>query len=353
MKVVSEYCYNRSKRIDNNQGKNSDGVFLARDPALGGDVAVKEIKKSRFKNDISKYFEEAQAMFGSDHPNVVPIRVATQTTDTVCLVMPYYKNGSLSDRINAGPISPREVCRIGRQLLSGIAAIHAAGLFHFDVKPSNVLFSDRGLAMVADFGQARRIDASGVVSPMPGMYRFALPPEFFLGGVGTPESDIFQVGLTLYRAANGDPFFKEQRARYGTLDEIKQAVISGKLPKRDAFVAHVPDSLRRVIRKAMSVEKAKRFRSAVEFSNALGQVTCENDWCTTPKPDNECEWVSKREGRPSLLVELSANGTGWDVSLFTLSGKTMKRKKDTAKWGNGLSRSAAEKHLRTIFADME
>ena len=95
------------------RGMNSE-VFLADEPQLGGKVAVKEIPKGKLGNTFDEYFAEARAMFASAHPHVVPIQYACESADRICLVMPFFQNGSLADRIQGSPISPKEVIRVGQ-----------------------------------------------------------------------------------------------------------------------------------------------------------------------------------------------------------------------------------------------
>jgi len=146
MQVVASIEYQKIRQIGIGQGMNSE-VFLASDPQLNGTIAVKEIPKANFGNSISSYFSEAQTMFAAAHPNIVPIQYACETTDRVCLAMPYFSQGSLSDRINVDPLSLLEIQRVAQGVLSGLARIHAAGFLHLDIKPSNVLLSENRRAV--------------------------------------------------------------------------------------------------------------------------------------------------------------------------------------------------------------
>src|ERR1700681_3687670 len=113
MQVVAEIQYDRGNQIGVGQGMNSM-VFLANDPQLGGQFAVKEIQKIKFGNDIDSYFAEAQTMFATANPSIVPIQYACQTTTHVALAMPYFANGSLAPRICDGPITIRGLIRMAQ-----------------------------------------------------------------------------------------------------------------------------------------------------------------------------------------------------------------------------------------------
>ena len=151
MKIVATVDYVQKKQIGAGQGMNST-VFLADDPQLAAEVAVKEIPLSKLGNDPGKYFAEAKTMFASEHKNVLPIRYACRTADRICLAMPFCNAGSLADRIRNNPLSLREAQRVGIGILNGLAQVHLAGFVHFDLKPTNVLFGASDEPLVADFG---------------------------------------------------------------------------------------------------------------------------------------------------------------------------------------------------------
>jgi serine/threonine protein kinase len=171
MDVYAEIRYTKKQQIGVGQGMNSK-VYRAEDPQLGGTIAVKEIPLSRFGN--------------TPHDSC-------QTATEICLAMPLYSRGSLTDRIVQRPLPLLELIRVGQGVLAGIGKIHTNSIIHFDVKPSNVLLETYDVPLVADFGQSRCIARNGVVN-CPPMYQTALPPEVQNTGVGTLLCDIFQAG---------------------------------------------------------------------------------------------------------------------------------------------------------------
>src|SRR5580700_10774346 len=100
--ITSQFVYKQLAQVGVGQGMNSQ-VFRAFDSQHGGEIAVKEIPKVSFPNPID-YFREAAAMRSADSPNVVPVHVASAAGDRICIVMPYFRLGSLLDRIKNGPI---------------------------------------------------------------------------------------------------------------------------------------------------------------------------------------------------------------------------------------------------------
>ncbi len=345
MKVLASISYTKLKQIGVGQGMNSE-VYLADDPQLGGRVAVKEIAKSRFGNPAA-YFDEAQAMFQVAHDNVVAVQYACQTPTIISLAMPYYRKGSLADRISDRPLQLSAMQRVAQEVLAGLAHIHLAGYIHFDVKPSNVLFSNTNKPMVSDFGQSRSISRTGAVT-VPPLYFSAQPPETIKTGVATILADIYQVGLLLYRAVNGDDLFNAQIPPDPAL--LSGRISSGKFPDRRRFMPHVPQRIRTLIRKALRVDPAQRFQTATEMADAFSRVYILLDWSAEPLINGGIRWKALRLGCADLIVELLNQSGTWDVQTFTeKSGEPRRARGKIENWRSGLSRDDAFVHLEEVF----
>ena len=350
MKVVASVEYQKIKEIGAGEGMNSK-VYLATDPQLSGTIAVKEIPKKDFGNNVSLYFAEAQAMYKTKHDNIVPVHYACETGTHVCIAMPFFKKGSFAKLVTAGPAPLSLVLSTGRAVLKALAQVHLANLLHLDVKPSNVLLSDKGVPMLADFGQSRQVSSAGVATASR-LYYLAIPPEAYVhGGAVAVPSDIYQAGVLLYRAANGDPHFKAQW-NVGHVKQ-KEAITKGRFPRRDLFLPHVPRRLRTVIRRSLKVKPEDRYQSAVEFADDIGKVACPIDWRTKIGPQGEFRWRADREGQPALLVSaLPANGK-WNVEVYTEGGRAGRRAKGKAVfWAKGLAWKKAVTHLTEVFENL-
>jgi len=207
--------------------------------------------------------------------------------------------------------------------------------------------------MIADFGQARAIGPNGVTLMPTRMYALCIPPETFSNGRrGTVESDIFQIGMTLYRAVNGEPEFARQFQAINTRADLEKQIVGGKFPRREIFLPHVPDRLRRVIRKALSTDPAKRYPSAAAFSNALAQIPIFNNWATSLNAGGNIDWLASRPKSSDLRVSLSQAGANCDVEIHTLHQGKLRRSK-TALWRAGIKRDEAETYLTQLFATLE
>jgi eukaryotic-like serine/threonine-protein kinase len=345
MQVLASIQYDRRRQIGIGQGMNST-VYLADDPQLGGTMAVKEIEKKNFGNDVDAYFAEAQAMFRSSHPNIVEIQYACQTPSEICLAMPYYAKGSLLERIKDRPLQLTEVMRVAQGVLAGLARIHTSELVHLDVKPSNILFSNSEIPMVADFGQARQILPTGIVK-VSDIDCWWIPPETIVTGTGSVLSDVYQAGLLLYSALNGEDYCEARRPPNAA---VRDKIQRGKFPDRGEFLPHVPRRLRTIVRKALAVLPNDRYQSATDMADALSRVNLGRDWRMEPLPGGGRTWRSSRPGCADLGVEQVASGSGFDVRVYTERPGGPRRAKDKkSNWRSGLSDCDALIHLKTVF----
>ena len=289
-------------------------------------------------------------MFANAHRNIVPIQYACETATQIMLAMPYYSRGSLAARISSGPVTTTELIRVAVGALNGVSQIHQKGYIHFDLKPSNVLFNEMNDPLVSDFGQTRRLLPGGVVA-IPEMYCRAMPPETLSGGAGSLLGDIYQFGLLLYRAVNGDALYEDQFTGIDW-DSTKRLIKSGKLPDRKRFLPHVPKRIRSIIRKALKLNPADRYQSAEEFSKAIARVSVELDWNTTIHPSGEISWYTVRSGKSDLEVNLTNTAKGWNVRVSTVNGVSRRATGGATLNQSGLRREAALKHLNEAFAQL-
>jgi len=248
---------------------------------------------------------------------VVPILYACETPTSIALVMPHYPKGSLAKRIKDRPLQLSEVLRVAHAVLNGLAHIHAEGFIHFDVKPSNVLFSTTDIPMVADLGQSRAMSPTTGTVTAPKLYYTAFPPELVASPVGTVLSDIYQVGVLLYRAVNGEELFQAQIVPPPILF---QRIAKGKFPDRTQFMPHVPKRLRTIIRKALRVNPAERYQSATDMAGRARQGRAASQLVDGAAAGGGYRWTALRPGHTSLVVEMTPRAgttTTWDVRTFT------------------------------------
>jgi eukaryotic-like serine/threonine-protein kinase len=343
MQVVSQVTAVKLHEIGSGQGQNSK-VFLADDPQLGGQIALKEVPLSRLTGN---FFEEAQHLYRSRHPRVVPIMYASQDTHNAYIAMPYFPQGSLQGWLDSNGVpTVRQIIKWSQELLQGLHHIHSLGLVHFDIKPTNIFIANDGSAMVADFGQAKPVDAFGV-AVQNRIYDRHWPPEVLLQGGATKQADIYQVGLTLYRLCNGNDLF------YGQLpaDRVTLArqIVAGLFPNRQQFLPHIPKRLRRVIVKALQVDPADRYQTALEMMDALGQIDTLLDWRHGATATGE-QWVRDTLTHKYSIELVHTSSGSFQVTGHVVNLQTQRGQKRSV-WCGGPFRTyvQAQRYLEKMF----
>jgi serine/threonine-protein kinase len=176
-------------------------VWLAEDEELGRRVAVKTLAPSA---DRARFEREARAAAALSHPNICSLYDYGEADGKLFMVLEYLPNGSLEERLRAGPLSDDETTRIATELAAGLAHAHARGLVHRDLKPANVLFDVEGRAKIADFGIARMVDNLGLTEAgtVLGTASY-ISPEQAAGRPAGPASDVYSFGVILFRMLTG------------------------------------------------------------------------------------------------------------------------------------------------------
>lgn len=185
-------------------------VFRAEDPQLRRPVALKALLGSlaACPQARQRFLREARAAAAVEHDHVVPIWQVGEDRGVPFIAMPLLRGESLDRRLERERKLPlAEVLRIGRQAAHGLAAAHARGLVHCDVKPSNLwLEGADGRARLLDFGLARALGDAGDTESVSGTPYF-MAPEQARGDEVDGRADLFSLGCVLYRMATGElPF---------------------------------------------------------------------------------------------------------------------------------------------------
>lgn len=246
-------------------------VLKAADPALNRTVAIKVLAAHLASCGAARqrFLREARAAAAVVHEHVVAVHAVDETGGLPYLVMEYVPGRSLQERLDRqGPLALPEVLRIGMQAAAGLAAAHAQGLVHRDVKPANILL-ENGVerARLTDFGLARAVsDAaltqSGVVAGTP-QY---MAPEQARAEAVDHRADLFSLGSTLYAMCTGHPPFRAESA----VAVLRRVSDDEPRPVREVN-SEVPAWLAAIIAKLHAKEPAQRYQTAAEVSDLLGR----------------------------------------------------------------------------------
>ncbi|EPF5871929.1 serine/threonine-protein kinase [Morganella morganii] len=301
------------------QGKNSR-VFLAYDNNLDSNLVIKEIKKDKF--DCDEYFNEARKLYQSSHPNIVQIQYAAQNDDFIYLGLPFYERGSIKGLMSKNNLTCHEIIRYSIQFLSGLYHIHTKGLIHFDIKPDNILLSERNEALLSDFGLAEKIDIDGFATPSKIYTKFQAPEAF-----GTYELDftfdIYQAGVTMYVMAVGLHQFNNEVTKICANGDPVREIINGNFPFKN-YPHHVPLSVRKIINRCIDKDKNKRYQSVQLILNDLSKIERSDalHWRMYHEPDRTI-WINDVNGA-NLKVEFDHIGGKCYGSKLLSNGKRQK-----------------------------
>jgi serine/threonine protein kinase len=237
-----------------------------------------------------RFAREAKAAAAVVHENVVAIHGVSEFQALPYLVMPYVRGESLQKRLDrGGALGTTEVLRIGRQIAAGLAAAHAQGLIHRDVKPANILLEENvDRLQLTDFGLARTVDdasetRTGIIAGTP-QY---MSPEQARGDALDTRSDLFSVGSVMYAMCAGRPPFRAETP-YGILRRITDDTPR---PLRE-INPDIPDWLEAIIAKLHAKEAAHRFATSEELTETLEQCIAHiRQPATAPLPESVAQLV--------------------------------------------------------------
>lgn len=243
-------------------------VYKAYQPSMDRYVALKILPRHfaadpQFKE---RFQQEAKVLAKLQHPHILPVFDFGQADDYAFIVMPYVEGGTLVSLMHKQPLPMEQIQKVISQIGDALDYAHTRGLIHRDVKPSNVLIDERENCLLMDFGLAKIVDSalhlttSGMVMGTPAY----MSPEQGLGGKFDSRSDIYSLGVILYEMATGrTPYSAE------TPMAVIVKLINDPLPPPRLINPVLPETVERVILKALAKNPDDRFATAGEMVKAL------------------------------------------------------------------------------------
>jgi serine/threonine protein kinase len=252
-------------------------VYLAEQPGLGREVAIKELILSAVADPtaLKRFMQEAQVMARTSHPNLVQVHDLEQIGDANYIVLEFVRGKSLRDRINQGTLPLPQTFAVMHGVLQALDYAHKHAIVHRDMKPENVLMSEEGDVKVADFGIARLTDDSGAGSTATktgttvGTPQY-MSPEQVASSKVDGRSDLYSAGIMFYELVVGQPPFtaSESDGPFTLMAKHVQA------PPKPPSV-HRPGldmGLEEIILKSLSKRPEERYQSGQEFDDAMSRV---------------------------------------------------------------------------------
>ena len=194
-------------------GRGAFGVvYEARDRELGRMVALKLVRPGREETGESKVAREAEAISRLSHSNLVTLHDLGQSDRGPYLVFELLHGKTLQERMDDGPLPVGEAVHIATEVARGLAHAHAEGVVHRDLKPSNVFVTNRGHVKILDFGMAHAFGRRRVSGGTPAY----MAPEQWVDAPEDERTDVFALGVMLYRMLTGEYPFPEDEGRWSS-----------------------------------------------------------------------------------------------------------------------------------------
>ena len=257
-------------------------VFLVSDPRLRRRVALKCVLGR--DDQRARILHEARAAARVSHPNVAAIHDVVEHDDRAFIVMEYVEGETLAARLRRERMPIGRAIAVGRQLASALAAAHAKGVVHRDLKPGNIQLTPDGSIKVLDFGianaplglttpAATEAATSTVSMPAPPSRRSSDPgtppymaPEQLLGQPADERTDIYSLGIVLFEMlTRRRPYVETTRPALIAAHELAA-------PRADIVDAGVPHPLADIVARTLAIDPAQRYQTADEVIAALAEV---------------------------------------------------------------------------------
>jgi eukaryotic-like serine/threonine-protein kinase len=292
-------------------------VYLARDPRLGREVALKLLRVTPLDQRLgAQCIAEGRLLAQIRHPNVVTVFGADQHEDTVGVWMEFVHGRTLKAIVEEhGPLGADEAALIGRDICRALAAVHKADFLHRDVKAQNVMREAGGRTVLMDFGAGHRATGTDSPASLIGTPVY-LAPELFHGEPPTARSDVYSVGVLLYYLVSGT-FPVAGR----NVDEIRTAHAGGTATPLIDLRPDLPPAFLSVVDAASNTDAAKRPATAGAMATLLERCLngeapnrLEDAESPAPRPSYTSGWSAGRARLVGVVALVAALGIGaWAV----------------------------------------
>src|ERR1700704_2475783 len=252
-------------------------VYLAEQPGLGREVAIKELIQSAVADPVAlkRFMQEAQVLARTSHPNLVQVHDLVQIGDANYIVLEFVRGKSLRAVINQGTLPMPQTFAVMHGVLQALDYAHKRAIVHRDMKPENVLLSEEGDVKVADFGIARLTDDSGAGSTATktgttvGTPQY-MSPEQVASSKVDGRSDLYSAGIMFYELVTGQPPFTATEADGPFTLMAKHVQAPPKPPS--VYRPGLDVAVEQVILKSLSKRPEDRFQTGQEFDEAMSMV---------------------------------------------------------------------------------
>lgn len=295
--------------IERELGRGGMGVvYLARSLALQRPCALKMILAGAHSGsaEVERFRTEARAIARLQHPGIVQVFEIGEHDGRPFMALEYCSGGSLEDKLRANPLPPKDAAVLVLKLAEAVQAAHESKVIHRDLKPGNVLLTERGEPKITDFGLAKRLDEgsttrTGSVMGTPSY----MPPEQAEGNkeIG-PAADVYALGAILYECLAGRPPFRAATP----LDTLLQVINQEPVPVRQLNGA-VPRDLEQIVQKCLQKDPRKRYTTAQELAEDLRRYLEGEPLKARPisKAERVWRWIRRNPRTAALIAGVAAS----------------------------------------------
>ena len=320
-------------------------VYRARDPRLKRDVAIK-VLPPEFAEDpgrLRRFEHEARMASALNHPNIVAVYDIGGTDGISWIVTELVEGRPLREMLAKDALPPRKAVEIAAQIAEGLAAAHAAGLVHRDLKAENVMLAPNDLVKILDFGIAKRtvehaatdtaattvtsnLTKTGEVVGTPA----SMSPEQALGKEMDHRSDIFSLGVLLYEMLSGKrPFAGDSRVA------VMHAIVN---QEPEDLPAAVPEGIAGIVQRCLEKPPDRRFQSAADLAFALRALGGAQVHPAVERSRRRTRWPIRALAVAALV--LAGGGSFWLAWRITSRAAVFHGTMRRLTWDGGLTTNA-------------
>lgn len=306
-----------SYRIINEIGAGGmASVYKAYQASMDRNVAIKVLPKQLAESDefVKRFQQEARTIAKLEHPYILPVFDYGEENGTTYFVMRYLEAGTLKEKIQAGPLSLKEIDRIFSQLADALGYAHAQGVIHRDLKPANTLVDANGNLFLTDFGIAKLLESASPrltqTDAILGTPAYISPEQAAAVDVDQ-RSDIYSLGIILYEMVTGRVPFTADTPLAVILKHLQDP-----LPLPSKIKSDISPAIEQVILKALSKNPDDRFATTDDFllawKDALKDIPLNTGKISASQTSVKVDSVSSTLSTPKRSL------TGWAIGCVVL-----------------------------------
>lgn len=264
-------------RLEDKLGEGGMGVvYRAVDEKLERSVALKFLSRSLASDESlrTRFMQEARAASSLDHPNICTIFEIDETEDgELFIAMAYYPGETLDQRLKRGPLEVDSAIAIAAQVARGLAAAHEELIIHRDIKPGNIMLTDKETVKILDFGLAKLADRPGITRPDSSIGTPSyMSPEQIRSETVDQRTDIWSLGVVLHEMFSGRIPFKGERT-----ESLIHSILNDEPTRISSVRSGLPRGVERILSRALAKSPRARYEKMTELISDLQQLRAEID----------------------------------------------------------------------------